>query len=404
MSLKTRENLKEDFLTGNQITQQKMHDFLDSFLHQEEDGDEILNSVGLTPGQQAQSKPIPLPISNPRIAPGFEAQLGSVGNSPDGRRWLKTGAGDEEWEEILISKNGKFSANITLSDSFGVVPDRGAIARIGGGVRLGDGFSDGGRSLPVSQEQLVMQHASNWMGSEEIKHSVCFISTSASPFQGSINLGVTNGATHVKLLRWDGTWTSPESASEWGTNISWGAAIDAPYTSRMVKFGACCPCTSDGTPAGNFSRLSQFGGYINAIHFNNLDFSGGAGREFNFYMLGPYLDFSNPAVGNLETLWSEGGRIKFADFSGIPQMTEIRVYNNSLEYIIPPRAFEDANSGPIVDLQNNNMSASALNEFFLMLPETTPPSGVVIDLRDNPGSSTCDPDLAPEGYIIDIGA
>lgn len=49
--MSTRTQLKTEFESGKKITESKMHDFLDSFLHENEDNDKIKAGVGLEPGQ-----------------------------------------------------------------------------------------------------------------------------------------------------------------------------------------------------------------------------------------------------------------------------------------------------------------------------------------------------------------
>jgi hypothetical protein len=60
-------------------------------------------------------------------------------------------------------------------------------------------------------------------------------------------------------------------------------------------------------------------------------------------------------------------------------------------------------TGPIISINNANQTTESLNMILAELPAYTPIGGQSnpsIDIRINPGSSTCDPTLAPAAWTV----
>ena len=88
---------------------------------------------------------IALNVADPRIT-GVSAPLHTRGytNETPPRYFLKVDTGDNDWEQILITTNGAFLANLQLADATGLVLGNGVLGRLGREIRMGDGATTGG--------------------------------------------------------------------------------------------------------------------------------------------------------------------------------------------------------------------------------------------------------------------
>lgn len=121
-----------------------------------QDGTGLLSTVESTPISQYPASTvdsllalkqtlIALNVADPTIT-GVAADLGVAGytNETPRRYFIKNGLLDTDWEQILISQDGKFLANIELSDFTGIVPDTNILGQISSKLRIGDGLTEGG--------------------------------------------------------------------------------------------------------------------------------------------------------------------------------------------------------------------------------------------------------------------
>jgi len=170
--------------------------------------------------------------------------------------------------------------------------------------------------------------SADWLKAAKFTYTI----TTAPTF----TVNVTGGATHVKMLRWDGTWSAGKAVSG-NTSVSaadWGTAPASPYNTRIPKFGAIVPCDSGGTVTGDLS-------YLNVVSQNltTLDVSGLTA-----------LTFLNCDNNNLTTL----------DVSGLTALIDLSCDNNNLTTLdvsgLTALAFLDCNNNPnckgILDLRD----------------------------------------------------
>lgn len=84
---------------------------------------------------------------------------------------------------------------------------------------------------------------------------------------------VAGGATHARVVRWDGTLGAVKAATtDTSFTVSdWGTAIASPYTALIPKFGGIMPCNSSGSfVSGGYIARLYFGGLTDAQTASNV--------------------------------------------------------------------------------------------------------------------------------------
>jgi hypothetical protein len=85
-------------------------------------------------------------------ASGVSANINTLGKATDGTYWLKTDSADTDWEQVLVSTDGVFEANIKVIDISETIPEVGVLGLDGDVLTVGDGVNEGGN--PVSPANL----------------------------------------------------------------------------------------------------------------------------------------------------------------------------------------------------------------------------------------------------------
>jgi hypothetical protein len=99
------------------------------------------------------------------------------------------------------------------------------------------------------------------------------------------------------------------------------------------------------------------------------------------------------------------------DLSGLTALKTLYCSDNSLvslravDVVFDDGSWKNKKKGKkgargIVEIKNNNLDASALNQFYTDLGATTPGTGF-LNVRNNPGVATHDPSIATnKGYVV----
>ncbi len=83
---------------------------------------------------------------------GVTADVSTIGASIDNTPWVKVGSNDTDWEQVFITEDGSFSANIELTDVSGIVPPANTLGvdEVGNLV-MGDGLTVGGKVVGTNE-------------------------------------------------------------------------------------------------------------------------------------------------------------------------------------------------------------------------------------------------------------
>lgn len=92
-----------------------------------------------------------VPVTDPRGA-GVAASVATIGyDAGTGKYWIKVDTGNTDWEEMLVSVNGEFVANLKLEDVAGTIPSIGSLGRSGYSPFIGDGATDIGLQIMLAK-------------------------------------------------------------------------------------------------------------------------------------------------------------------------------------------------------------------------------------------------------------
>jgi hypothetical protein len=257
----------------------------------------------------------------------------------------------------------------------------------------------------------------------EFRLSAKFTYTKTTAPTGTVNVG--GGATHVKFLRWDGTFHTVHKAVSGNTNFvaaDWGAAPLTPYNTRLPKYGAICPCDSAGNPIGYLTSFSCTGNNLTTFSgtglsalttlnlFSNqlttfsgtglssltsLNLSGNLLTTFSSTGLSALTTlnlqsnqlttFSSTGLSALTSLLLNSNQLTTFSSTGLSALTLLELYSNQLTSILATGLNLSTNSGPVVsDIGDNDLSLEALQAFVNSLAVTTTGR---IRYGGNPGST-----------------
>jgi len=242
------------------------------------------------------------------------------------------------------------------------LPTDAAAFKIAIGQDQVDNIADADKPVSTAQQAAIQLQTRNagWqfqhtLSSADWRKAAKFTYTITTAPTFTVN--VTGGATHVKMLRWDGTWSAVKAVSG-NTSVSaadWGTAPASPYNTRIPKFGAIVPCDSGGTVTGDLS-------YLNVVSQNltTLDVSGLTA-----------LTFLNCDNNNLTTL----------DVSGLTALIDLSCDNNNLTTL------DVSGLTALIDLScdNNNLTnldVSGLTALAFLDCNNNPNCKGILDLRD----------------------
>lgn len=163
------------------------------------------------------------------------------------------------------------------------------------------------------------------LSSSEWRKAAKFIFNDSNIPTGVVAVGY--GATHFRLLRWDGSYSSPKLASG-DTSFSaadWGSGLVSPYNSYLPKFGAILPCDSNGTLTGDLTYVSIGGGRVTSFSGLGLD------KLVRLSLSNLKLSsFSGANMSSLETLYLSNNKITIFDGSGLSSLKTIYLSTNQL--------------------------------------------------------------------------
>jgi hypothetical protein len=235
---------------------------------------------------------------------------------------------DASWigQPYTVDPDGDVIVSMELADITGTVPDRNVLGVSGNQLRLGDGVTTNGVDVFNLPPDLGMNAFTLGMTSTEFRLSAKFTYTKTTAPTGTVNVG--GGATHVKFLRWDGTYHTVRKAVSGNTNFvaaDWGAAPLTPYNTRLPKYGAICPCDSAGNPIGYLTTLS--------LGSNQLTtFSGTGLSALTSLSLGSnqLTTFSSTGLSALTTLELYSNQLTTFSGTGLSALTLLYLQNNNL--------------------------------------------------------------------------
>jgi hypothetical protein len=213
-----------------------------------------------------------------------------------------------------------------LADITGTVPDRNVLGVSGNQLRLGDGVTTNGVDVFNLPPDLGMNAFTLGMTSTEFRLSAKFTYTKTTAPTGSVNVG--GGATHVKFLRWDGTYHTVRKAVSGNTNFvaaDWGAAPLTPYNTRLPKYGAICPCDSAGNPIGYLTTLSLDSNQLTTFSSTGLS-SLTTLSLFNNQL----TTFSGTGLSALTALYIENNQLTTFSSTGLSSLTTLSLGSNQL--------------------------------------------------------------------------
>ena len=287
-----------------------------------------------------------LTVNDPSIS-GAQAGRGTFARGVDDSVWCKYGEGDTDWVRIDV-----------------VDPETG---------KLDPALLPPSREVPFPFAAFTLG-----MSQAEWRKAVKFTFTQSTAVTGAVNVG--NGATHVKLLRWDGTFSAVKAVSA-STGINpgdWGAAPASPYNSRLPKFGAIVPCDVSGSVTGDLTELDLTENQLTSVDVLGL----------------MELTSLNLVFNQLTSAVDVSGRTELTNLNlSLNQLTSVRalgVGENLMYY----------GSYGVIDISNNNLSAEALNQLYAdLVPPSQPGTG--LSVVGNPGAATSNFAIATaKGYTV----
>ena len=178
----------------------------------------------------------------------------------------------------------------------------------------------------------------------EFAKAAVFIYIKATAPTGSV--AVDGGATHVKFLRWDNTYSEVFGVGAMGTSFSasdWGNAPGVPYSSTSLqKCGAIVPCNSAGVVTGHLTQLQMANNQITSFSAAGLSLLGILDLDSNLL-----THFSGAGLARLGVISLSSNRLRSA--------TNISFQAG---YAMPTMF------GTAVDLRDNLLSSAAVDAFF----------------------------------------
>ena len=381
--------------------------------------DFVPESLGLTPGQQAQGKPIDLATTNPRTSPGVSADIDTIGKALDGTRWVKTGEGDTDWEQLFVSENGEFVANIELEDVGGTIPPVGVLGRVGGSLRLGDGETEGGKSVGGEHLLTAINRATGAIGThsltqDEWRKSAKFTSTKATAVTGTVRS--TTG--YVRIINCDGTRTTLGAGNP-GSQIS--VNFDTPpagYANLLPKFYAIFPCNSSGVVQVDehltrldlaYNQLTSFDGTglraltdlgLDGNQLTSFDGTGLGALIFLSLALNQLTSFDGTGLGALTFLGLNGNQLPSFDGTGLGELSILDLAFNQLTSVLLPD-FTGIQPSTwttySLDLSNQQMTTDAVYVMLDSIPSPAVDQPYPINLVGNPCDAGAGPALVEDG-------
>jgi hypothetical protein len=264
---------------------------------------------------------------------------------------------------------------------------------------------------------------------------------------------------YARALRWDGNWAANSGSGTPGSNITvaFGTAPASPYNTRIPKFFAIFPTNSSGNISGNLTYLSCSSNQLTSLDVSGLTALGELSCSSNqltsldvsgLTALSTLSCFDNQLTSldvsgltalsqldcynnqltsldvsgltALDTLYCYNNQLTSLDVSGLTalsqfacnhnQLTSLDVsgltalntlycFNNQLTTVraVGVAAHHGSSSYFPLSLSNNDLSASALNQFYTDLA----PGAGWIGVGGNPGTSGDDPTIASaKGYTV----
>lgn len=384
MSAKTRTELKALFQTGNKITQEKLHDFLDSFLHSDEDESEVKSNVGLAPSESAIPADEQGKLPPERMPDEIDVRLSVLGGS----------------------RSALLAANLSENE-LSVDTDEGSVV-------YGDGAGNvRATKARVDAEVSRTQMAAYTLGMSKIewRKAVKFTSTRVTAMSGT----VLSSTGYARIINFDGTQESVVGSGSPTSNITITAkAPTAPFDTPIPKFYAVYPCDASGDISGDVTRFSFNNRQITSIdvaglgaldqlsvnsnQLTSLDITGLVALTnlgLNDNHISSIDLFENK---NIAYLFLSNNHIKHISVKGLP-LLELQLDGNLLTSLdLSGTVFEDGSGYEHAILSNNNMSGSSLDALYQTLPTIT--SGATLNVSGNPGVGSDDPNLVPSNWNL----
>ena len=241
-------------------------------------------------------------VIDPRIY-GFVADSGIFGSSTDDRLWVKIGSGDTDWEEVLVSIDGEFAANIKLSAVNDTVPDVGVLGTNAGKVFLGDGVTTGGTEVGYqysNDKTNPNRYVSFRIASiDDVNVTVAYVNTS---FFNAESTGII-----YKIGNADAVYTA----------VSEGADFTFQIPHQTLAQPIICYVWSGDATGRPFGEISKF------ESDRSVSMLGCAGNgsisEISLCTISDYFEGRNSAVG--------------LDLSYLPALTDLYISEFSLQYL-----------------------------------------------------------------------
>jgi len=276
---------------------------------------------------------VTLDTSDPRTD-GFTAVIDSEGVAPDGTRWKKVGPTDNDWEQIMVSKNGGFTANIVASPVETQVPAQGSIGLKNNTLAVGDGETLGGHGM-APEAEVAYGVGAQFRRDETAGYTNAVNFAAMSNTQVAVNILSTTG--YARGVNCDGSLTAVlTTTAPYNTLIF--AAPSAAYSTNALKFYALYPCTAGGIPDAS-GQITHFG--PEAIGYDSpkictLDL----GRDNSAYtqiLLTDqplsFLDLSGQTDKALTLLNIIGTNIQNLDLSGFTLLDTVAAQDSALNRI-----------------------------------------------------------------------
>ena len=269
-----------------------------------------------------------LTVSNPRIS-GHAAELRTSVISSDDKMWMKIGVSDTDWEQVMLSKNGEYVANILLEEIGDAAISNRTLALSNNKLVMGDGSSPGGRgilgSVPTRETYRI----------PDATVKLVVVSTATSFDIRGDSDGV-DGST--------GYWYSINGGTAiYNANTAGGSPTTIPCTPNVpIEILLWTGAALDSTRFGDFTYVTINDTAANKILLYDTSSAGNIG---SIYIYRGYLRYVNGSVNPaIVTAYIDNSTVGAVSLTGCGQVTWVHISSvNELQFV-------DISDCPLVDM------------------------------------------------------